>query len=73
MNNISILVLLKEGFQCHCSNDSTNSQTFVQQNEGSCDMPCDGNKFEKCGGVWSLSIYRIGQYIIILNIWCKMK
>ncbi|CAG2238357.1 unnamed protein product [Mytilus edulis] len=46
---------------CFCSN-VTNTDNFVLRDPATgkdCDMVCDGNQNEMCGGEWSLSVYRI--------------
>ncbi|CAG2238347.1 unnamed protein product [Mytilus edulis] len=44
--------------RCYCSNVS-NSDNFVPCGTCECNMQCDGNLNEICGGVWSLSVYKI--------------
>ncbi|KJZ78920.1 hypothetical protein HIM_01693 [Hirsutella minnesotensis 3608] len=42
------------GGQCYCGNELVGSQ---QLDHGKCDMPCEGNSKEMCGGSWALSVY----------------
>ncbi|CAG2186170.1 unnamed protein product [Mytilus edulis] len=44
--------------QCFCTN-VTSSDNFVPRPPTYCDMPCNGNSSEVCGGSWSLSVYKI--------------
>ena len=42
------------GGQCYCGNELVGSQL---QEESLCNMPCEGDEGETCGGGWSLSVY----------------
>ncbi|CAG2219496.1 unnamed protein product [Mytilus edulis] len=44
--------------QCFCTN-VTSSDNFVPRPPTYCNMPCNGNSSEVCGGSWSLSVYKI--------------
>lgn len=54
--------------QCFCTN-VTSSDNFVPRPLTYCDMPCNGNSSEVCGGSWSLSVYKIGEISVIQGYW----
>ncbi|KAM4054693.1 WSC domain-containing protein [Hirsutella rhossiliensis] len=42
------------GGQCYCGNELVGSQHL---DDGKCEMPCEGDASQVCGGGWALSVY----------------
>jgi hypothetical protein len=42
------------GGQCYCGNELKGA---TKKDDSACDMPCEGNGSETCGGDWSLSVF----------------
>ncbi|XP_060599369.1 kremen protein 1-like [Ruditapes philippinarum] len=47
--------LTEAGYACFCGDTLKN---YPQQPENECNMPCQGNQSEMCGGSWRGSLYR---------------
>ena len=45
--------------ECFCGKAAPNGSYKVRDSE--CNKPCQGNKNEKCGGIWKNSVYLTGR------------
>ena len=57
-----ILLLLQYGVECFCSNKL---RKYPKKKEEECNKPCPGNKKQKCGGTWRISVYKTGMQLDI--------
>ncbi|KAB5570742.1 putative WSC domain protein [Coniochaeta sp. 2T2.1] len=52
------------GGQCYCGNSLTGSELI---DESECDIPCEGESKETCGGGWALSVYSVDGTAKLVN------
>ena len=42
---------------CFCGNEIARTTEFLDESE--CDMPCDGDASQTCGGAWKMNLYTV--------------
>ncbi|CAC5390658.1 unnamed protein product [Mytilus coruscus] len=57
-------------YQCFCGN---NIEKERKRKESECGMPCVGNGQQKCGGVWRISVYKVGSTVRSLKPKCHRR
>lgn len=53
---------LPQLLQCWCRDPAKNPAGYNRHGTATCDMACTGSLTEKCGGSWSVSVYRTERY-----------
>uniref|UniRef100_T1HTS4 WSC domain-containing protein n=1 Tax=Rhodnius prolixus TaxID=13249 RepID=T1HTS4_RHOPR len=48
------------GQECHCGNKRPDSSLEVGENQ--CEMPCPGDRSQKCGGAWRINVYSTDKW-----------
>lgn len=62
MTTYIIQIAFIYSYQCFCSNSSIGFGIYgLSPNASDCNMTCNGNKKEMCGGNWRNSIYQLGE------------
>jgi hypothetical protein len=56
------------GGECYCGSTISNGGTLAPDGEASCNMPCNGNVTEICGGSDRLSVWEYGT-ISVVSTW----
>ena len=53
--------------ECHCGEEGADYNRLGLKRDHECDMDCDGNSDEICGGEWRMSIYDCKSLLIIIK------
>ena len=61
-NNYALYGLEYAG-ECYCGNALLNGGVLLSNSDASCNVRCDGNNAEVCGGVGRLSVYNNMRYV----------
>ncbi|VDI74139.1 Hypothetical predicted protein, partial [Mytilus galloprovincialis] len=57
-------------YQCFCGNSISNKR---KRKDSECSLPCLGNGQQKCGGVWRISVYKVGPTVRSLKPKCHKR
>ena len=51
-------------YQCFCGNDAPPASKLLPQSQ--CSLSCSGDSSKKCGGAWTMNVYKKGNILKVL-------